>query len=287
VGIVTINSSRNNRIKYLRKLKKRKFRDENRKCVIEGMRFVEEALQSDWPVEALLCSADLCAGDPGRLIISRAEDDRGKLLLKTAAEKDIEIWKIPDKLMQEISNTKSPQGIMAIVTKPDYNLADIFKPDGSGLFLLVDGIQDPGNLGSIVRTGHAAGVDGVIFLENTVDLYNPKTLRSTAGSIFHVPTVYAEFDILLQKLKSSGIKLVVGDPGAEMPLWKVNFNVSTAIVVANEARGAREDVKNAADFIVAIPMPGKAESLNAAVSAGVLLYEVIRQRYFAKGSNIP
>jgi len=178
---------------------------------------------------------------------------------------------------------------MAIVTKPFYTLADVFRPGGSDLFLIADGIQDPGNLGSIIRVGHAAGVDGVVLLENTVDVYNPKTLRSTAGSIFHIPTVSVKFDDLLKKFKNTGVRLVVGDPSSGMPVWEVNFNVPAAIVVANEARGARDEVKNAADFVVAIPMPGRAESLNAAVSAGVFLYEVIRQRHiiFNKANIIP
>lgn len=266
MSVVTITSSRNDRIKYLRKLKNRVFRDKQEKCVIEGVRFVEEALRSGWTVDALLCSTGL------------RENGREKLLLGRAMDKGIEIWKLAPKLMQEISDTQSPQGIMAVVSKPCYTLADVFKSNGNGLFLVVDGIQDPGNLGSIVRTGHAAGVDGIFFLENTVDIYNPKTLRSTAGSIFHVPTVSIELGVLLKKIKNVDIKILVGDPAAKMPLWNVNFNEHIAIVVANEARGARDEVKKAADFVAAIPMPGKAESLNAAVSAGVLLYEAIRQR---------
>ncbi|EQB90201.1 hypothetical protein M918_01600 [Clostridium sp. BL8] len=146
-----------------------------------------------------------------------------------------------------------------------------------GTYILIDKVQDPGNLGTIVRTAHAAGCSGVILTKGTVDLYNEKTLRSTMGSIFNI-SIIEDYDLsFTRNLKSQGYKLVCSSLDTEYNFYDINFSEKLIITVGNEGNGISEEIFNISDIKVKIPMPGGAESLNAAVAASIMIYEGVRQ----------
>jgi len=256
-------SRQNPRIKYLRRLATRRFRDLEGKFLIEGIRFVEEALRSSFSVETLV----YCEKAMG--------NDRGRALL----EAGIPVLEVEESLFKELADTVTPQGILAVVNWRRYELNDLQAGVKPWLLVLVDGVADPGNLGTIVRSADAAGADGVILLRGTADIFNPKALRATMGSIFHIPVVYnSTFEEVKSYLDRHGIKLVAGMPRVGKVIFESNLTESCALVVGSEPRGPGENVISAVFERVHIPMPGRAESLNAAISTAILLYEAVRQR---------
>ncbi len=254
-------------IKYLRRLAGRRFRKEEGKFLIEGVRFVREALVSGWPVELVGYSPEVAESAPGRA------------LLEIIGDHCIPLLRLERGLLQELAGTETPQGILALVKQPEWKIDEALRPKGVPLMVIVDGVQDPGNLGTIIRAADAAGADGVYLLKGTVDLYNPKSLRATMGSIFHLPVMQ---DLLpgqlLPLLTKSGIKLVIGDPYSDLPVYKVDLTIPCAVVVGSEARGSVITVPGDAGMRVCITMPGRAESLNVAMAASIILYEAVRQR---------
>ncbi|SHE32671.1 TrmH family RNA methyltransferase [Desulforamulus putei] len=262
-----ITSSQNPKIKYIRKLSQRTFRQKERKFLVEGIRLVEEALNSPWRTECFVYTS------------RGIQSHRGGCLLEAAVQKGAQIFQVPDSLMAELAATETPQGVLAVLWQPDYTLADVLAPGQPPLVVMVDGVQDPGNLGTIIRSADAAGAGGVILLKGTVDLYNPKTLRSTMGSLFHLPVVTAE-DVTgaLDYLASAGITLVVGDPAGGQPVFHADLKGPVAFVVGNEGVGPRPAIYGYKHRKVTIPMPGRAESLNVAMATSIMLYEAVRQR---------
>lgn len=263
-----ITSAQNPKMKYIKKLSQRSFRQKERKFVVEGIRLVEEALQSSWRTETLVFS-------------SRAsENPRAVRLLELARDKGLEIYEVTEGILTELADTETPQGVLAVMWQPDYTLADVIPTGQQPLVVVVDGVQDPGNLGTIIRSADAAGASGVVLLKGTVDLYNPKTLRSAMGSVFHLPVVAVD-DVVdaLTYLTKVGITLVVGDPTDGVPAFDVNLQEAVGIVVGNEGAGPRTGIFDYKHSKVTIPMPGRAESLNVAMATSILLYEAIRQRY--------
>ena len=263
-----IISSQNSRVKYVKKLSQRNFRQKERKFIVEGIRFVEEALASNWQTEYLLYT------DQG------VQGERGKGLLKQARDKGVETLEVSENIMGELTDTETPQGVLAVLWQPDYALGDVVKRGQQPLVVIVDGVQDPGNLGTIIRSSDAAAANGVVLLKGTVDLYNPKTLRSSMGSLFHLPVVQAEdAEGALAYLTSLGVTLLVGEPVGGIPIFQANLQGPVGIVVGNEGSGPREAIFDHKHQKVTIPMPGHAESLNVATATAIMLYEAVRQRY--------
>lgn len=264
-----LQSKHNQRLKYVRRLVQRKFRESERKFVIEGIRFLEEAVKVNWPLDLVLYT-------------TRAIDNtRGRQLMELLAEQGVPSLAVDDSLFFEVANTDTPQGMLAVAQMPPKQIFDasFWADKENDLFLLVDGIRDPGNLGTVIRCADAAGVNGVILMKGVVDPYNPKTLRSTMGSVFHVPLYFVEdWDLLINDLQLTDWKLVVGDLAAEKMIDKCDLTTKVVLVVGSEADGVSDAVKLAAGEKVYIPMPGRAESLNAGVAAGIMLYETVRQR---------
>ncbi len=185
---------------------------------------------------------------------------------------------LSDAVFQHVSDTKTPQGILCVVKQKDYqieSLLEVKKPH----FIVLDNLQDPGNLGTIVRTAEGAGVDAVFLSKDCVDIYNSKTIRSTMGSIYRVPTVYVE-DVpqLLEQFREKGIKSYAAHLDGENTYDQEDYQGGTAILIGNEGNGLREEVSQKADVWVRIPMHGKVESLNAAIAASILMFEVSKQR---------
>lgn len=184
-----------------------------------------------------------------------------------------------DDVFTKISDTQTPQGILCILKQFHYSFEDIMKKEGIPLFLMLESLQDPGNLGTIIRTGEGAGVTGVIMSKDTVDIYNPKTIRSTMGSVYRVPFLYVE-DIVqtVEKLKRNGIQTYAAHLKGEKSYYQCDYRSGAAFLIGNEGNGLSAALAEKADEYIKIPMKGEVESLNAAVSASLLVYEVTRQR---------
>ena len=185
---------------------------------------------------------------------------------------------LSDELFKKVSDTQTPQGVLCIMKQFHYKLEDLFQKENP-LFLILEDIQDPGNLGTMVRTAEGAGVDGVIMTKATVDIYNPKTIRSTMGSIYRMPFVYTE-DLLgtMKQLQDKGVKLYAAHLKGTKYYHELDFKGGTAFLIGNEGNGLKDETADAADVYMKIPMQGQVESLNAAVASVILMYEAARQR---------
>ncbi len=185
---------------------------------------------------------------------------------------------VADSVFKSVSDTQTPQGIMAIVEMPEYTLEQLLDGDNTHL-LILESIQDPGNLGTMVRTGEGAGVTGIIMNKTTVDLFNPKTIRSTMGSIYRVPFFITEdLPTMLQELKEKGISLYAAHLKGEYAYDEEDYTKACAFMIGNEGNGLTDEIAEVADTYIKIPMEGHVESLNAAISATLLMYETNRQR---------
>ncbi len=257
----------NPRIKYIRRLGIRRFRDREKRFVAEGVRFVEEALASAWPVEALVYCGNVM------------ENPRGKELLQKADSMNIASIGIDEALFDELAGTETPQGVLAVVRQGMAVLEDLRLAPAPALLVVVDGVQDPGNLGTIVRSADAARAGGVILLKGTADIYNPKACRATMGSIFHVPVIQglAAAEVLTY-LARHAIVTIAGDPRGEKAITGIDLTRPCALIVGSESEGIGAALLDRVDEKARIPMPGRAESLNAAVAVSILLYETLRQR---------
>lgn len=261
-----IESKDNHLIKEIKKLKKKKYRTESNQFIIEGFRFVEEALKSSFKVPYILISED-------------SIDKYKKFGIDRLTHDDTDVYCIKQSLLKELSNTENPQGILAVVKNKKVEIVD-----KEGFYVLLDKIQDPGNMGTIIRSAHASGALGVIATKGTVDIFNDKTLRSTMGSIFNIPIIENADIEMVKSLKSNGFKLLVSSLDTENNFYDVDLTDKVIISVGNEGNGVSEEIYKLCDLKAKIPMPGGAESLNAAVAASIMMFEAVRQREVLKSS---
>lgn len=191
---------------------------------------------------------------------------------------DISWELVSDEVMEKMADTQTPQGILTVLKCPQYELEPLLDQP-NGLFLLLEDLQDPGNLGTIMRTSEGAGITAVILNKKTVDIFNPKTIRATMGSIYRVPFVFAEnLAEIMPILKQKGIRTFAAHLAGETYYTGCSFQEPTAFLIGNEGNGLSKEISEMADFYIKIPMEGKLESLNAAVAAALLIYEAKRQR---------
>ena len=188
-----------------------------------------------------------------------------------------EIFEVTEQVLGKISDTETPQGIAAVVSYQPLKLIELALQH-TALIAVIDSVQDPGNLGTIIRTADAAGADAVVLLPGTCDAFMPKVIRSTSGSIFNIPVVYAEPDVLLEWLREKKIHFAVTANKEGKDIFSADLSGPLALAFGNEARGVSSRLKQAADSTLSIPIFGKAESLNVAASAAICLYEIVRQR---------
>ena len=190
---------------------------------------------------------------------------------------------VSDAVFAAMSDTKTPQGVMVLVKQQEKTLEDLFRMKEQ-CFLVLETIQDPGNLGTMLRAGEGAGLTGIIADRGTADIYNPKVIRSTMGSIFRIPVVYTD-DLreAVREMKRTGVRVFAAHLKGERNYDKENYLGPSAFLIGNEAAGLTEETASLADALVKIPMLGAVESLNAAVAASVLMYELSRQRRNAGG----
>ncbi len=248
--------------KTIRSLSSRKGREERGLFLVEGVRLVEEAFDAGAKVELILTSPRAFA------------TERGLNLLNIVKSRGLPHWETDEQKFCRLAATETPQGVLAIVRQPVWE----FHPQvNTGLWVITDGLQDPGNLGTIIRTAEAAGVAGIILTKGTVDPFNPKTLRATMGSVFRVPLFIDPGDLSLVRVLQQHVALVAALLEADLNYDEANLANPVAIVVGNEGQGISDNLRRIVNFHVRIPMFGEVESLNVAVAAAILLYESRRQ----------
>ncbi|MCM1467981.1 MAG: RNA methyltransferase [Alistipes sp.] len=258
-----ITSMANSRVKHVvNLLRKAKYRRENGLFVVEGIKMV---LEAPWErVDMVYVSEDF--------FLSHKEEQNG------IEWKSPKVEVVSDAVFKQMSDTKTPQGIMAAVRMKECSMNEIVGGDKTFVIVCED-IQDPGNMGTILRTGEGAGVTGVIMSKNTVDIYNPKTIRSTMGSVYRVPFLIAEdLQDAVRQMKLLGVKVYAAHLNGNNSYAAEDYSGKCAFLIGNEGNGLKDDTAALADRLVKIPMEGSVESLNAAVSSAVLMYEVNRQR---------
>lgn len=259
-----IESMQNKHIKWLVALQRnKKNRKKENLFVIEGIKIIEE-IPSDWEMVTVFVSSSFIR--------------ENALFLDKMRINKKDILEVCDKVFNAIADTITPQGILAVCKQKTFSINDILSIN-NGFYILLEELQDPGNLGTIIRTGDAAGADGIFLSKGSVDLYNPKVVRSTMGSIFHLP-IFTDIDFneLIEEMRERHILILSAHLKGKTYPYQCNLKKSIALLIGNEAKGIKDSTAKKTDMLLRIPMRGKAESLNAAMAAGILMYEVVRQR---------
>lgn len=262
-----IVSPKNEMVKQTKKLLLAKNREKTGLMILEGVRLIETALQAGIIFKYFLYNEQVLRNERGQKLMAYIEKAKLRHNL------------VSDNIINEISSTESSQGILGVAEKPRVNINEILAVPNP-LILITDQIRDPGNLGTIIRSADAAGCSGVICGKGTVDITNPKVLRSTMGSIFHLPVV-AVSDLREQiiSLKEKGIQVVAADSRGDYYYHQLDLKKPTAIILGNEANGISVENLVLTDKSARIPILGKAESLNVAIAASLFIYEAVRQRF--------
>lgn len=241
-------------------LKKSKERKEKKVFVIEGRKMFEE----------------ICAV-PGRLVKAYFSEHYVNEYYPNGVLPEIPHEIVADKIFDAIAETVTPQGVLAIVRMPEYTLSEMV--EAAGTLVLLEDLRDPGNLGTIIRTAEAAGVSGIVLSKESVDVYNPKVIRSTMGAVYRVPFLYVEnFMGTLRELKQKEVRLLAAHLKGDKTFDKADYSGKVGILIGNEANGLTDAAAELAEEKVLIPMAGQVESLNAAVAAALLMYESFRKQ---------
>ena len=255
---MVITSKDNDIIKHIKKLKEKKYREEYNEFIIEGSKMIKEAIEENVNIKRIVICDD-CKNEgtiPNELMYEIAK---------------FECIYVSEKVFSTITDVINPQGIMAIVEKPKISDNKVNYDDK--IFLILDNIQDPGNIGTIIRTADSLNLKQVIISKGSADIYNLKVVRATMGAIFRVKIIESSNIVkTVKEMKKHKIKIYVTDLNTDKSIYSVNYNKS-AIIIGNEANGVSKDVLQEANERIKIPMLGKTESLNAAVATGIILYE--------------
>ena len=262
-----ISSSSNKTIKYIKALQMKKARDEYGEFLIEGEKLLKEALDYKVPVSMVLMSQSFAG--------STRLDEHADILNKNK----IQMYYAEDKIFNGVCETDTPQGIIAAAGKLQYELENIISKEELKIILLHE-LRDPGNAGTIIRTADACGLDAVFISKGSVDLYNGKTIRATMGSLFHMPVIQnLDTAETLSLLRDKQVTTVGADPHSNISCTDLPYYKKSAIIIGNESQGISSEIKAMLDINTSIPMPGRAESLNAGIAASILMYEfVVRKR---------
>jgi TrmH family RNA methyltransferase len=257
-----VESKDNARLKELRKALAAAGRSAQGRVGIEGPHLLEEALRAGLRVKTIFVA-----------------QNADRLLSALPVPPETEILQLPAKLLDSALATETPQPIAALVEPPEWTWAHALDQNQKKtLVIVLAGLQDPGNLGTILRSAEAFGATGVVSLPGTVSAWNPKAVRASAGSVFRVPLLAVSQQECLEKLHEAGVKILATTVHAAQPAERVNMTGPVALIIGNEGNGVADDLAAKADARITIPCPGPVESLNAAVAASVLLYEAARQR---------
>ena len=257
-----ISSKENELIKHIKKLKDKKERDLSNEYIIEGIKLIQEAIQENAKIKQIIICDDC----------EKTESIPKDLMYEIAKQECIYVT---NKVFDSITEVMNPQGILAIIEKQS---KEIQIDDKQDIILALDDIQDPGNLGTILRTADSIGLTQILVSKGTADCYNPKVVRSTMGAIFRVKIIECE-DLVktLKEIKKHKFEIVVSSLQTDNSIYDINYH-KKVIVIGNEANGVKKEIQDLADKKIKIPMLGKTESLNASVATGIILYEYVRQK---------
>ena len=260
-----ITSRDNQLFRHALSLKRKKYRDQYGEYLIEGPNLVKEALKEGADLISLMISVSQEeGGNDGEILEEESLKDRTCVL--------------SGNLFKELSETETPQGMIAIVKKRQRDENDIPVSPGGNVVVL-DRLQDPGNIGTILRTADAAGFDIACFIKGTGDPYSPKIVRAAAGSLFRLPIIFVnDNDELEDLMRQYGKRIIATAMEGDKAYYETDLSENCAIVIGNEGNGVSSDLLRRADEIIRIPMAGNTESLNASVAAGILMYERIRRQ---------
>ncbi|KGA97815.1 23S rRNA methyltransferase [Alkalihalobacillus alcalophilus ATCC 27647 = CGMCC 1.3604] len=244
-----IESVKNEQVKNWKKLLTKKGRDKSGQFLLEGFHLIEEALKAKLKFEAILVTNE-------DKIESQWQIERKKFIIVT------------EQVLKELSEMDTPQGVVAIVQMPTWpeQIAT------TGQWLLIDRVQDPGNIGTMIRTAEAAGLTGIVLGEGSVDLYNGKVVRATQGALFHIPIIKGNILELIPKFKAAGIPVFGTALEKASSYTAVESQAQFALIVGNEGQGVEKSILAECDQNIYIPIFGQAESLNVAVASGILMY---------------
>jgi len=255
-----ITSLQNDRVKYVRALQhRRRVRRREQRLVFEGVRLVEEAVRAGMPPVLVFYTARV------------GDDERGDRLLASLREMGVNCYAVSEQVLVACSDTETPQGVLAVMPIPAPP-----RSEHPTFTLILDRVRDPGNLGTILRTALAAGVDQVLLTPGTVDVANPKVVRAAMGAHLHLPAVALEWEAIAEAV--TGCDIWLADVGGQTPYTAVDWTRPVALIIGGEAAGAGKQARAIAQGLISIPMAPEVESLNTAAATAVILFEVVRQR---------
>lgn len=255
-----IKSKDNNKIKYIRSLSSKKGREEAQAFTVEGIKFVNEAIKEKAHIiNILFCES------------SYNKTNEVKELYGYALEMGLDVFICDEKVFDSVADTISAQGVLAVIKKNEYkNNLDDYK-----FTIMCDRIQDPGNLGTIIRTADAFGPAAVLLNKGCVDVYNPKVVRASAGAIFRVPLIFVESDIdTINDLKSKDFNVIATVVDSQYSFDNINESEKICVVIGNEGQGISSEIVESCSMSITIKMTGRSESLNASIAAGISIYEI-------------
>lgn len=257
-----ISSKDNEFIKHIRKLKDKKEREESKQFVVEGIKIIEEAIAENANIANIVICEDCEKND----VIPRE-------LIAKIEKYDVKY--VSSYVFESLKTVVSTQGILAVINMDKKDQEVKYEDD---IIVCLDNIQDPGNLGTIIRTLDSVGVHQIVMSKDTADVYNPKVVRSTMGAIFRITMIYAtEMGEQIKKMQENKYQVVITSLDAKKTIYDIDYS-KKVIVIGNEANGVSKEIQDLANEKVIIPMLGKTESLNASVAAGIVMYEYVRQQ---------
>lgn len=261
--MIEIQSLQNQIVKDCTNLHLKKYRQQQGLFLVEGLKIIEEALDSNWQIKEIFIEKNF---------LHKLAPEK----LAQLTERSEKVYLVTEDILKKISDVQTAQGIVATVYSSTQQLEEIFisKP---GLVLVLETIQDPGNLGTLIRTAVATGVQAIVLLDNCVDLYSPKVVRGSMGAIFRIPIITLEREAMVSKLKKMGYCLVVTSLQNAKNVYEISLPEKMALVLGNEAQGISDFCLQASDLKIVLPQIGKIESLNVAIAGSVLMYEYLRQ----------
>ena len=256
-----IQSTKNPVVKEALDIKEKRSRFKHRAFLLEGPRLVESALMSEQ------CRIN-------KVFYTESFGRKGAGLIKRILDCQAELYEVKEHVIERLTDTEAPQGVVAVAS---YGQPKNEALEKGGVLVVLDGVQDPGNAGAVVRTAEAAGAKAVVLLPGACDPFSPKALRASAGSVLNIPILFEDRNSLVDKLKGLDIPLVVTTPDAERSLFDAGLRPPLALAFGNESRGISPVLKRAASLSIRVPIQGRAESLNVASTAAVCIYEALRQ----------
>ncbi|MDO5441352.1 MAG: RNA methyltransferase [Bacillota bacterium] len=263
----TITSLDNQIVKMTAGLSEKKYRDREQAYILEGPNMIREVLLQSGKARFIFLRAE-------------SESEEARQLAEKADKNGLAVYEVSDSVFHKLSQTENSQDILAVIEKPHISREDFFMNARSKNILVIDRVQDPGNIGTLLRTAEAAGFAGALFIKGSGDPFSPKAVRAASGSTERLPIIFAESaNDALAILKTNGKKVFATAMNATNIYYEADLRNDVAIVVSNEGNGASKEILEAADEILSIPMDGKTESLNVAIASGIIMFESRRQRY--------